>query len=253
MEYQPQFVPGIDISYWNTFGLDQTGVEGMFVSALARNVQWFMFRAGKGGTETGIGPNGQDLKLQTVTDAAVGLGLPCLSFWRVYDILNEDPVDQADKAAAAFDVARTATFKSPVMIDVEELWTASPVDVSDIGGIVRFWLSEFRYSLARNGYTNTIVYTRKSWWDPYVNLDWSGDPLHVAHWIRNEVPENASSWEHWAWLNMPNGPALPMAWEVADVWQFASAGGGYGTKIGASSEDVDCNLMSGWLYQRIFG
>lgn len=255
MKYKRQFVPGIDISYWNTYGKTSAQILDMLVSAAARNVEWCMIRAGKGGIgDSGIDlVTGRDKQLGPMWDAVSASALLPLAYWRVYDILNEDPITQATQAFEAFEYATGNQDPTPWVIDVEEFWPnntgTEPMGIE----LVQHWLTTFRSTLAAMGATNVALYTRKTWWDPHVNLLWGDIPMFTAHWIRQEVPENAATWEHWAWLNMPDGPWTPSQWPNADVWQFAAVGSAYGTKIGASSADLDCNLMSISLWERLTG
>lgn len=243
MEYSSQFSPGIDVSYWNTYN------PFTFEAAVEAGVEWVMVRAGKGGQETGTDDRGQDLRLAEMVDQAVAVNLPYTAYWRVYDVMNSDPNEQASLAHLAWSAAGSPR---PYVIDIEELWQgASGTDPLGLD-VVQHWLTTFRLGLAAFGLTDTAVYTRRTWWDPYVQLAWGDVPLFTAHWIRDEVPADARLWEHWAWMNLPNGPWVPHDWSGAEVWQFASTGSAFGSKIGLSSDDLDCNLMyRGFLDQII--
>ena len=70
----------------------------------------------------------------------------------------------------------------------------------------------------------SIIYTRKSWWDPYVlrSSRWKQYKLHVAHYGVSV-------------------PALPLDWDDWFIHQYSADGNGLGKQYGCYSASVDLN------------
>ena len=98
-------------------------------------------------------------------------------------------------------------------LDVEK---SGPITSAQYAAGVRTWLLTVEAATGKKPF----VYTRKSFWDPYVHADIRDNPLWVAHYGAT-------------------APAIPYAWTDWKIWQFTSKGDG--KKYGAQSMSIDLN------------
>lgn len=243
------YIPMIDTSYWNTYDLNVLDHS----KAAAAGIKVNMIRLGKGNPAVGA-DYGMDRRVIENYEGTVASGMKPMFYWRIFNISTEPPELQAERLRAAWETLNPVS-SAPLIIDDEETEATGENPLPYWASIE--WRNRFRFALEQMGFTNLGVYTRKTWWDPAVDLHWGDLPLLVAHWVpstvRSQTPANPDLWDEFAFLNVPGGPLLPKAWAKAAVWQFSATGNGKGREFGFTSDDLDCNILDASVYEHWFG
>lgn len=229
------YVPMIDISQWQGADFD------MAVPAAA-GVKVVMVRLG-------IGREEDPYAMQWINEI-LDQGMQWMGYW----FIDKPGEIEAEEQAAAFIDAYYSTPQpngAPLWIDVESykgpqlsrnVWSA--------------YLNCIKSVLSMEGLPQG-VYSNQNHWDHEVRLSWAHIPRIIASWVNHNLsedeatpPQDPNTWDEWAFLHKPQGPAMPMASRDWQIWQFSSRG--RGDWLGSSVNTVDCNIMTQEAYESWF-
>lgn len=169
-----------------------------------------------------------------------------------YGGLNEDPqyrrnCDECDRLQIPYGVyhyiipAGNAVTQANYFIDRYRGNLSMAMDVEDRGGLgssaLSDWLQAFADTIESQIGKKPIIYTRQTFFDPYVApRHWGDYKLWIARYDST--------------LANPYPPYTPRDWPgLRDwtFWQWSAGGNGMGSYYGAQSSDIDLNRYDGTL------
>lgn len=199
----------------------------------------------------GIGDHDDDRAEQYVRDARVA-GLAIGSYW----FLNPKTGASGSKQMGYFvqrakelDVLRPGDM--PLMVDVENYDNEPPKN----GPILRdaawqAWVVDAVTTLRQATGRWPIFYTNKNYMAETGLDGWafSQCPVILARYpfyspSAPKPPADANQWERWITTMTSARPPVPSGWSRWDGWQFSAGFNGMGAVYGASSGDIDLNLI----------
>lgn len=144
-------------------------------------------------------------------------------YWRP----SHDPIEQADYYA---DLLKFKHWNLAPIADVEA-WEY--VNISTMQSRLKKFVDRLEYRTGRK----PLIYTRASFWNPYVgNPSWASDhDLWIARY-------NGTLTGPWS-----DGNYKPVSWDDWVFWQYSADGNGLGRFYGAGSDDVDLNYFNGTM------
>ncbi len=142
-------------------------------------------------------------------------------YWRA----NHDPIEQADYYA---DLLKFKPWNLPPVADVEA-W--GNVNMSTMQSRLKKFVDRLQF---RTGY-KPIIYTRTTFWNPYVgNPSWAKDhDLWIARY-------NSAITGPWS-----DGWGKPYSWDNWVFWQYSADGNGLGRIYGVDGDDIDLDYFNG--------
>jgi peptidoglycan hydrolase-like protein with peptidoglycan-binding domain/GH25 family lysozyme M1 (1,4-beta-N-acetylmuramidase) len=190
---------------------------------------------------------------------AAGLAVPAL-YWFANPKSSADAATQGGMLAAA----ATAAGVPRGMIDAE--WYASEGGPKPVvrGLALAQWYATMADAILAGTGSEPIIYTGAAYWDDYVARPVSGDDegaltallgrlrrcdLILARYPvyrpDGPTPGLPAAWEGWARGLDKHGPAIPCGLQGPWAgWQFSAGFNSQGAVYGASSADLDLNLVS---------
>jgi len=144
-------------------------------------------------------------------------------YWRA----NHDPIKQADYYA---DLLKYKKWNLAPVADVE---SRGNVNQSTLQSRLKKFVDRLQ---VRTGY-KPIIYSRASFWNPYV-----GNPSWASSYDFWAARYNGSLSGPWS-----DGRYKPVSWNDWTFWQYSADGNGLGRTYGASSRDVDLDRFNGTL------
>jgi hypothetical protein len=150
-----------------------------------------------------------------------------------------------------------------LMYDLESYQAESPSKPTLGGHAYQAWLSRFDAVVRAAGLVR-VVYTNASYWNSLfvgVGSDVTDCDLIVATYpwysaagaprlIDGYSPDQ---WEQRAYVGNANGPATPAGFDRWDGWQFSAGYNRQGPVYGASSGDLDLNIVDAAAIERWTG
>lgn len=97
-----------------------------------------------------------------------------------------------------------------------------------------------------------LFYTNAAYWNPNVgSVAFAMFDIIVARYpfysvqanANHPVPADANQWAEWIMAETPKRPQVPAGWGDWDGWQFSAGFNGMGSTYGASSGDLDLNII----------
>jgi Glycosyl hydrolases family 25/Putative peptidoglycan binding domain len=266
---QGAWTPVVDISEW------QGAVD--FAMMRSRGVAGLILRATHGTTvDKRLADYVHGARAAAYQDADLGF----------YSFINPKRGTAKDCAAATMAAINDVLGRPPVlyMLDIEDYKGQTPNkgQAPVFGKAFASWLRE-HINVVRDlaPETNIIAYSNASYWDGSVagalkgtkwvgdvqlanELDWIVPRYHVypnaktqsdkdllKAWRQKNAPPVPSKWGDWA-LNVRknvNGPTTPSGVQWSG-WQFSAGFNGQGSVYGASSTDLDLNIVNTEAWKR---
>lgn len=229
-------VPVVDISRY----------QGMFLfdRAVAKGIQGWIVRATHGRTvDARLGEYVAGLRAAGVDDTQVGF----------YTFVNPSRCD-AVTAATAFVQAvldvrgNVDTF---LMLDVEDY--TSPTNLGSLpvlkgAAFVQYLVTFVDTLRALAPDARIVFYSNAAYWNAWLGEHpFGGYPIVVPRYIKYsesapKPPSDPGLWESWC-MSQPKRPQVPVGWSDWDGWQFSAGYNGMGSVFGATSKDLDLNIV----------
>lgn len=193
---------------------------------------------------------------------AIAAGFPADQIgW--YPFLNPKRGTGAQTATFAVDHIRRISARSDFfyMLDVENYRNESPnVGLAPVFGAAyaAYIREHIATVLSSSPKSRVIGYTNRAYWNGnVVGVEWVGDDQLAAEldWIvarypayspaayeRRPLPASPDGWADWAFNVAPDGPFPPRG-GTWSAWQFSAGYNRQGAAYGASSSDLDLNIV----------
>lgn len=151
----------------------------------------------------------------------------------------------------------------PLMADVE--WYDNEYGPMPVltGQRMYDWVKDFVEAVEKETGRTPIIYTGAAYWNGHIRMS-AGDlarcdlivPRYPVYSLeKNErypVP-TVDTWDSYAFRFANNGPRVPYGWEEWDGWQFSAGYNQQGSTYGASSRDLDLNIITKEAWARWTG
>lgn len=189
-------------------------------------------------------------------------GLAVGGYWFCNPKAHTHPADQMALFLARAE--QLGKFDIPPMLDIENFVNEYPNPGSNMGWTgpkLQAWLEKAVDYINISIGVAPIAYSNASYFrgQGMVAGRMSQCPLIVARYPfyfqgAPKPPADATMWERWLYTATTARPEVPKGWGDYDGWQFAAGFDGMGPIYGATSPDVDLNLIkaaswASWLQQ----
>lgn len=213
---------GPDVSIWQGFMLWQKTKEA--------GAEFAIIRAGS------ISQTGELYDDYRLTENAANCDLPRTFYW--FFRPNKDPIKQAQYFWA---LAGGLRHEFPLVADVE---ITGGLSMTALRASVKAFLDE----LERLDGQKPIIYTRASFWNPWLgDPDWASD---YDVWLARYVTINTADLPAYMTGPWSDGYYKPLSWDEWAIWQYSADGNMRGVKYGAESNSIDLNLMPEWMWNK---
>lgn len=221
-----------------------------FVKMRANHVEGVIIRAGNGEVA--------DPLFRTNAIAAHAAGLKTGAYWFCNPRVGTATQQGRDLCAAA----HRGDCDLPSMLDVEsDALEPHKLPAPDQREFMR-WIGEMVSTVSANEDRLPIMYTNASYWDREVASVAFGDldliaaryPFYSPTACAAHVPPvDARQWGEWIMHETTLRPPPPMGWADWQGWQFSAGFNGRGATYGASSRDLDLNIIRDEVWARWIG
>lgn len=224
-----------------------------FATMAAAGVAGVIIRAGNG--------NRNDDRAHEYAPAARAAGLKVGFYWFCNPKRGHDGAAQGRQFVAR--VKELGGSDLPLMADVE--WYDNehgPFEVLT-GERMYTWVADFVGAVEKEDGRTPIIYTGAAYWNGHIRMSagaLSRCDLIVPRYPVYSIEKNerypvptVATWDTYAFRFADNGPRVPYGWEDWDGWQFSAGYNMQGSTYGASSRDLDLNIVKNDAWARWTG